>query len=226
MATGTVTTQPTYDWTDRTNPGVTPTTIIGDTIRIHVDALGRSFVWCHVDTVSGIPAGATITQIDVTLNVIQSSATSASPPTSQSPDVFFAVESDILAGGTPFPGLGVMGAGGPGNLPADTSPHTITYDGSLYPGQSGGAGISDPQAWVDALGAPDPLGILVTALVVASGQYLEYDTPWVFTIHWETTGPTVIPPLRLTNRDDMFTSARRLTGSRSQQGSNRLTGYL
>ena len=37
---------------------------------------------------------------------------------------------------------------------------------------------------------------------------------------------TFAPPLRLTNRDDMFASARRLTGGSSRQGSNRLTGYL
>lgn len=37
---------------------------------------------------------------------------------------------------------------------------------------------------------------------------------------------TVPPPLRLTNRDDRFASAPRLTGSSSRQGSNRMTGYL
>jgi hypothetical protein len=39
-------------------------------------------------------------------------------------------------------------------------------------------------------------------------------------------GPLGVPPLRLTNRGDLFGSARRLTDSRSRQGSNRLTGYL
>jgi hypothetical protein len=41
-----------------------------------------------------------------------------------------------------------------------------------------------------------------------------------------TPTTTFAPPLRLTNRDDMFGSARRLTGSTSRQGSNRVTGYL
>lgn len=41
-----------------------------------------------------------------------------------------------------------------------------------------------------------------------------------------TPTTTVASPRRLTNRDDMFASARRLTGSRSRQGGNRLTGYL
>lgn len=35
-----------------------------------------------------------------------------------------------------------------------------------------------------------------------------------------------VPPLRLTNRDDQFSSAPRLAGRRSRQGSVRLTGYL
>jgi hypothetical protein len=41
-----------------------------------------------------------------------------------------------------------------------------------------------------------------------------------------TLTPSYAPPLRLTGRDDVFGSARSLLGSRSRQGSNRLTGYL
>lgn len=53
-------------------------------------------------------------------------------------------------------------------------------------------------------------------------------TVYEFSVFVDYTGsaPTFAPPQRLTNRDDMYASARRLTGSTSRQGSNRLTGYL
>lgn len=234
MTSGTSVTHPTYDWVVRPDPLGPDPTIIGSDIQIN-SAINpahptfgplQGYVWCHIDPVS-VPAGATITSIDVTLTAVESSSTSASPGVAQSPLVYFAPESAITAGGTPFPNYGTIGSGGPGDLAATTSPQAITYDGLLYPSQSGGGGISDFAGWVAALGATDPLSMLVTAQVVADGQYLEYDAPWVFTIYWDLGGPSVLPPLRRYPRSDGLGSSgvrRAYPPSPSTQASNRRAG--
>jgi hypothetical protein len=79
------------------------------------------------------------------------------------------------------------------------------------------------------------LATVVAALSSGTPRAIRFDDPttqsiFIFEAWLEVTvaAPTTsfAPPQRLTNRDDMFASARRLTGSSSRQGSNRLTGYL
>ena len=81
----------------------------------------------------------------------------------------------------------------------------------------GGAGM-----YAYSLANPGHTGLTVKHRFMELSLTVDY-TPGTTTGGGTTT---VEPPLRLTNRDDMFSSAPSLTRSRSRQGSNRLTGYL
>jgi hypothetical protein len=64
------------------------------------------------------------------------------------------------------------------------------------------------------------------ALAISPGSAEVTIRVYEFRIDIDYTAPGGAPPLRLTNRDDVFSSAPSLTRSRSQQGTNSPTAYL
>ena len=72
-----------------------------------------------------------------------------------------------------------------------------------------------------------PLGVMRGRCAPGSHSEWRMDN-LTLTVSNDTTAPVVTfaPPLRLTNRDDVFSSVPSLVRNRSRQGSNRLTGYL
>jgi len=206
---GTSTGLPDFDWSFRDQIFTVPDPVPTDGgIRILAaidpafprDGVQTGAAWCLIGDLSpAIPAGATITDISMTVGVQLSSATGNSPTVHQSPSLSFATLSEINLGGNPT-GFGGFGAGGVGDLPMDTSLHQITYVNSVY-NAAVGLGIFDMDGLVAAIGASDPLGMYVTAQNVADGQEMDYSSPWTLTVTW-SAGPSVIPPLRQYPRSD------------------------
>jgi len=179
--------------------------------------------WSDVDALTGLPSGVTVTNNTFSLGV-QASGSREFSGVAMGPELEFNDKTAYLAG-TWTSVYGTFARGGPGDIPNDNDFHEITYDYSVYPSQSGGAGVADMDGFAAALAAGSVILRAQGPNGGATGAGLTYSAPLTLTFFY-AGGPSFAPPLRLTNRDDMFASARRLTGSSSRQASNRLTGYL
>lgn len=191
--------------------------ITGDQVQAFTGAAAFS----QVTPPLGIPDSSQVTR--VTLDLVVSTDGSAAPGQNVAPLIQFGLTSDNENGHV-FARY-TLGASPHTELPLDTAQHALRYDTDIdFWGSGGPAGFA-----ADVLNGADPLVMYVGGQQLSSGGYIIYYTGMVFTFYWEgvDTPSTAPPPLRLTNRDDQFASARRMVpSSRSRQGSNRMTGYL
>lgn len=236
MTTGTTSTTVTLgDWTVVADASGFPTVVTGNDVKIYVNNSGPVFegeAWSDVDLMDPIPAGATLTDLTFSESVqVTGARDNVGIPIN--PAIQFHDKAQYL-GHTFITGYGRFAAGGVGDLPNDNAVHALDYENAAYVIASGGAGVDDIDAFAAALSNPST-PVIARALGPgqgATGAGITYFAPLTLTFHWDlaVTGQENFeetPPLRLTNRDDMWASARSLTRSgRSRQGGARITGYL